>query len=43
MSGSPLLPEEAFTPVHLSTVTRDESLGVVEFDYLGVRRGVAER
>ena len=34
---------EGFTPVHLATVTRDASLGVVEFDYLGIRRGAADR
>jgi hypothetical protein len=36
------LERQAFTPVHFSTVTRDASLGVFEFDYVGVRRGVAD-
>jgi FkbM family methyltransferase len=31
------LEHDGFTPVHLATVTRDASLRVVEFDYLGVR------
>jgi FkbM family methyltransferase len=31
------LEREGFRPVHLATVTRDASLGVVEFDYLGIR------
>lgn len=35
------LEREGFTPVHLATVTRDASLGVVEFDYLGIRRDAA--
>jgi FkbM family methyltransferase len=31
------LEREGFRPVHLATVTRDAALGVVEFDYLGIR------
>jgi FkbM family methyltransferase len=31
------LEREGFRPVHLATVTRDAALGVIEFDYLGIR------
>jgi hypothetical protein len=37
LSALTALEREGFKPVHLATVTRDPSLRVVEFDYLGIR------